>query len=352
MKDILLNSIYRDDLGTALRNNDFTKLKNKSILITGGLGLICSSIVDLLHLYNVNENAKIKIFIADINEPFFNTRYGSYSDIKYVKYNALEPLEFNFDFDYIIHGAGLSSPELFMNKPVETMLSNFNGVLNLLDYSRKHNVKRMLYISSSEVYGNKLNDSSFAEDDFGVSNINSIRASYSESKRASEVLCRSFLSEYNVETIMVRPGHIYGPTASPKDKRVSSAFAFMSADGKPLELKSSGLIKRSYCYSVDCAVAILIVLLKGETGESYNIGNDEVITIRQMASIIANAGNVSLRVVEPSDEELKAFNPMNNSSLKNDKIKKIGYQNLFSAKTGLEHSVKIIKQVYFEDEKF
>ena len=349
MKDILCNSIYKKDLSTALRSNDLTELKNKTILITGGLGLICSSIVDLLHKYNVDDEANIRILVADINEPFFGERFGRYDDIKFIKYNALEPIAFDFDIDYIIHGAGLSSPELFVNKPVETMLSNFNGVLNLLNYSKRHRIKRMLYISSSEVYGNKSNEHSFMEDDFGSSSINTIRASYSESKRASEVLCRSFYAEYNVETIMVRPGHIFGPTASPKDQRVSSAFAFLAASGKSLELKSSGLIKRSYCYSIDCAVAILIVLLKGEAGESYNIGNDEVITIKQMASIIADAGKVPLNVAEPTDEELKAFNPMNNSSLSNDKIKKIGYCSSFSAKTGLEHTVKIIKQIYYND---
>ena len=347
MRNILKNDLYKKDLIIALHNIDLTFLKHKSILITGGLGLICSSIVDLLHEYNVTNNANISILVADINESFYEVRYGLYQDIKYVRYNALESVDFDFAVDYIIHGAGLSSPELFMNKPVETMLSNFEGVLNLLNYSKKYSVKRTLYISSSEVYGNKYNDDSFVEDVFGSSNINTIRASYSESKRASEVLCRSYSSEYGVDTVIVRPGHIYGPTASPRDQRISSAFAFLAAEGKTLEMKSSGLTKRSYCYSVDCAIAILTVLLKGKTGESYNIGHDETTTIRAMAQILANAGGVELKTVPPSEEELKAFNPMSNSSLNNQKIKELGYKDTFSTKVGLEHTVKIIKDLYF-----
>ena len=347
MRNILKNDLYKKDLIIALHNIDLTFLKHKSILITGGLGLICSSIVDLLHEYNVTNNANISILVADINESFYEVRYGLYQDIKYVRYNALESVDFDFAVDYIIHGAGLSSPELFMNKPVETMLSNFEGVLNLLNYSKKYSVKRTLYISSSEVYGNKYNDDSFVEDVFGSSNINTIRASYSESKRASEVLCRSYSSEYGVDTVIVRPGHIYGPTASPRDQRISSAFAFLAAEGKTLEMKSSGLTKRSYCYSVDCAIAILTVLLKGKTGESYNIGHDETTTIRDMAQILANAGGVELKTVPPSEEELKAFNPMSNSSLNNQKIKELGYKDTFSTKVGLEHTVKIIKDLYF-----
>lgn len=346
MKDILKNELYSTDLLKALDNIDLSPLKDKSILITGGLGLICSGIVDLLHKYNEKENANITIYIGDIAEEFFGVRYGEYKDIIYAKYNALEPLSFNFKVDYIIHGAGLSSPELFVNKPVETMLSNFNGVLNLLEYAKNNNTKRMLYISSSEVYGNKTTDDAFIEDVFGTSSINSIRASYSEAKRASEVLCRSYASEYGVETIMVRPGHIYGPTASPRDQRVSSAFAFMAAQGKDLEMKSSGLTIRSYCYSIDCGIALLFALLYGESGESYNIGHNEVTTIKRMAEILAKAGNVNLKIKEPTEEELKAFNPMNNSSLNNEKIKNIGYKDTFTVEEGLTHTVKILKEIY------
>lgn len=347
MKNILKNNVYVTDLKSSLFSVDLSSLKGKSILITGGLGLICSSIVDLLHEFNLTNDANIDIFVADINEPFFKVRYGDCKDIKYAKYNALEPLNFNFKVDYILHGAGLSSPELFMSKPVETMLSNFNGVLNLLEYAKNNGIKRMLYISSSEVYGNKLNEDSFIEDVFGVSNINTIRASYSESKRASEVLCRSYASEYGVDTVMVRPGHIYGPTASPRDQRISSAFAYLAAQGKTLEMKSSGLTKRSYCYSIDCAVAILTVLLKGKTGESYNIGHDEVTSIKEMAEILSNVGGVELKIAKPTEEELKAFNPMKNSSLSCDKIKELGYKDTFSVKEGLEHTVRIIKDIYY-----
>lgn len=341
MGKLLENTVYVSDIKKVLDWLNLSDLKEKTILVTGGLGLICSSVVDILQSSGLN----IRIKVADINEPFFETRYGGFQDIEYVKYNALEPLNFDFKADYIIHGAGLASPELYTTKPVETMLSNYLGVLNLLEYAKKVETKRMLYISSSEVYGNKLSDDPFIEDTFGTSSINNIRASYSEAKRASEVLCRSFSSEYGIETVMVRPGHIFGPTASPRDKRISSDFAYKASRGEKLEMKSSGLQKRSYCYSLDCAAAILIALLNGVSGESYNIGHDEITTIRRMSEILAEAGNVELNVANPTNEELKAFNPMNNSSLNNEKIKKIGYRDTFSVKEGLSHTVQILREI-------
>ena len=316
-----------------------------NILVTGGLGLICSAVVDAFVLYNEKCDAHIRIYIADINESFFEVRYGNYPCVRYVRYDATKPLDFDFDVDYIIHGAGLASPELYVTKPVETMLSNFNGVLNLLEYSKAHGVKRMLYISSSEVYGNKETADAFEENKFGSVNINLIRSSYSEAKRASEVLCKSFSSEYDVDTVIVRPGHIYGPTASPKDKRISSEFAYLAAYGQNLEMKSLGLQKRSYCYCLDCACAILTVMLNGEMGESYNIGHDEVTSIRDMAGMLAIAGCVDLKINEPTEDDLKQFNPMDNSSLNNKKIKALGYRDSFSVQEGLEHTVAVLRDI-------
>ncbi len=345
MKDILENRQYISDIEKIIEKTELTQFKSKSILVTGGLGLICSAIVDILIIYNKKHNADIKLFVADINSKFFTTRYGKYKCVTYIPYDAIKAIEFELKLDYIIHGAGLASPELYVTKPVETMLSNFNGVRNLLEYAQTHDVQRMMYISSSEIYGVKEEADSFEENKFGTININNLRASYSEAKRASEVLCRAYSEEYNVDTVIVRPGHIYGPTASPADKRISSEFAFLSAKGKPLEMKSTGLQKRSYCYSLDCAAAIFTVLISGEKGEAYNIGHSEVTSIREMAGIIARAGNVDLKLNEPTEEELKQFNPMNNSSLNIEKIKAIGYSDCFNVKEGLEHTVRILHDI-------
>lgn len=349
MKDILKSEMYRQDISRVIDMLNMKAFHGCNILITGGLGLICSAVVDVFVIYNEKFDAHIRVYVADINEEFFAVRYGKYSCVQYARYDATKPLEFDFAVDYIIHGAGLASPELYVSKPVETMLSNFNGVLNLLEYSKVHGVKRMLYISSSEVYGNKTTEDAFEEDRFGSININLIRSSYSEAKRASEVLCKSYSSEYGVDTVIVRPGHIYGPTASPRDKRISSEFAYLAAQGKDLEMKSPGLQKRSYCYCIDCACAILTVLLKGQMGESYNIGHDEVTSIREMAGLLAKAGHVQLKVNEPTEAELKQFNPMNNSSLNNGKIKSLGYRDSFSVQDGLEHTVVILSDIFGRD---
>ncbi len=320
-------------------------LKGKRILITGGFGLIGSSIIDLLILANEQLDLGLIIYVAARNRAKYDETYRNNSFVEFVQYEATQPLSFHFPVDYIIHGASPASPEQYTANPVETMLSNISGITNLLLYAQKNRVSRVLYLSSSEVYGKIETAQPFAEGIYGSINIDAIRSSYPISKQAAELLCKSFSSEYGIDTVIVRPGHIFGPTASSADRRVSSDFAYKAAKNIPLVLKSSGMQERSYCYTVDAAAAILFVLLHGKSAEAYNIGTDEVCSIRKMAEIYSQIGNVPLKCKEPTGEELLAFNPMNHSSLNCEKLKSLGFHSSFSVKEGLEHTVTILREL-------
>lgn len=343
--NLLDSSLYRADLARAIGGFSLAPLKDKRILITGGFGLIGSSIVDLLILANEQLDLGLTIYVAARSRTKYEESYRNYHFVEFVQYDATQALSFHFPADYIIHGASPASPDQYTANPVETMLSNIQGISNLLLYAQKEQVVRVLYISSSEVYGKKETAEPFVEGVYGSVDIDAIRSSYPVSKQAAELLCKAFSSEYGVDTVIVRPGHIFGPTASPRDQRVSSDFAYKAAKHLPLVLKSSGMQERSYCYTVDAAAAILFVLLHGKSAESYNIGTDEVCSIRKMAEIYSQIGNVPLEYKEPTKEELLAFNPMNHSSLNCEKLKSLGFRSSFSVKEGLAHTVTILREL-------
>lgn len=341
MMKLLESKLYRNDLSMVINKIDLSAFDGKSIFITGGLGLICSAIVDVLLTYGKTGN----LYIGARNAEQFQARFGGMKKVLFVKYDALSELKLGINPDYIIHGAGLASPELYTSKPVETILSNFDGVHALLEFAKTNHVKRLLYLSSSEVYGKKNTEISFNEDVYGKIDIDNIRSSYAIAKKSSEMLCKAYCSEYGINIVIARPGHIYGPSAKKNDKRISSDFAFKAARGDKLIMKSSGLQKRSYCYSLDCAIQILTILLKGENGQAYNVGHDEVTTIRDMAIMLAKAGNVEWEIKEPNMMEMRRFNPMNNSALNNNRVKSLGYQDTFTVKEGLTHTVEILKEI-------
>jgi nucleoside-diphosphate-sugar epimerase len=129
------------------------------------------------------------------------------------------------------------------------------------------------------------------------------------------------------------------------DNRVSSAWAYSAARGEDIVMKSDGSQLRSYCHCLDCASAMLTVLIKGEDCTAYNISNpDSMISIKQMAQILAKHSGVKLITQLASENEKKSFNPMSNSSLDSTRLESLGWKGCFDADTGLGHTVEILRQ--------
>lgn len=329
---------------------ELNDLAGKSVMVTGCTGLICSAVVDVLICWNETHNEKIKILAAGRNEKKVEARFSPYTDsnwFTFVPYDASSTEnDLTLPCDYIIHGASNASPNKIVKEPVETMLSNVLGMKYLLDYAKGKGTKRVLYISTSEVYGRKEHNNPSKINEYGWIDLLNSRNSYSIGKCAAETMCASYADEYGVESVIIRPGHIYGPTAVESDNRVSSAWAYDVARGKDIVMKSDGSQIRSYCYCLDSASAILTVLLKGENVHAYNISNpDSIINIRGMAEILAKSAGVQLKMELPTEAEKKGFNPMSNSSLDSTELLALGWKGLFDAERGFSHTVEILKEL-------
>jgi len=328
---------------------NYKELFHKTVFITGGTGMICSAAVEILDLLNRKYDADIRIIIAVRSEQEIENRFPGWIEkkaVEYFHYDATSQEPLNFEADYIIHAASNANPALYTKEPVETMLSNIVGLHMLFQNAVKNGVKRVLYFSSSEVYGKIDEVRPFREDDYGFIDILNPRACYPNSKRAAETLCASYAQEYNIDAVIVRPGHIYGPTIAPWDTRASAQFSRSAANGEDIVMKSAGLQLRSYMYTLDCASAILTVLLNGESENAYNISNpDSVINIRCMAEILARSAGVKLKMELPTEAEKKGFNPMSNSSLDSRELLALGWKGLFDAERGFSHTVDILKQM-------
>lgn len=345
------SSIWISDLDetiTALPELD--ELSGKSVMVTGCTGLICSAVVDVLIRWNETHKGTVNILAAGRSEERVAIRFANYTKedwFVFVPYDASSTENtLNLDCDYIIHGASNASPNRIMKEPVETMLSNFLGMKYLLDYAKAKGTKRILYISTSEVYGRKEHDKPSKIDEHGWIDLLNPRSSYSIGKCAAETMCASYYDEYGVESVIIRPGHIYGPTAVESDNRVSSAWAYAVARGEDIVMKSDGSQIRSYCYCLDSAAAILKVLLKGEPIHAYNISNpDSIINIKGMAEIMTKTAGVKLKMELPTEAERKAFNPMSNSSLDSTELLALGWKGLFDADRGFSHTVEVLKEI-------
>lgn len=346
----MLNSnIYQHELRQALMDLPVDKFDEKKILITGATGMLCSCVVDLL--LEMRRSAKIDIQIIATSRNVNKLKARFYeptgSELRFMEYDATLPLAQKFQIDYIIHGASYADPNNFAQYPVETMLSNILGTNNLLTAGLQGGMKRFLYISSGEFYGQPdadMND--FREDYSGYVDYRSPRACYPSGKRGSEVLCQSFIQEYGVDCVIVRPCHLFGPTMTRTDSRAVSEFLRNALNGKDIVLKSTGLLERSHCYVVDAAKAILFVLMEGLCGEAYNIADPRYqITLRSFAEIVAEAGGVSVVYKVPTDFEKRGYSQIKKAVLDSQKLIRLGWKPNQDKTSHIVRTLQILKEI-------
>lgn len=314
-------------------------LRNKSILITGASGLICSAFIDLLMRYNI-QGVTIKIYAVSRNEEYARKRFEPYWEnplFTFICHDVIEPLSLDITLDYIIHGASNASPKRYATDPVGTMKSNLWGVANLLELAKEKKA-RLLYISSGEVYG-EGDCTDFTEIYSGYVNCLSPRACYPSSKRASETLCVSYKEQYGVDVVMARPCHIYGSDID-RDDRAFAQFLRRVRGGEDVVMKSEGRQVRSYCHVEDCASALLYILLRGLNGNAYNIANrDSVVSIKELAEMIARLGGVHVVLDIPSNQEAKGYSVIQRAVLDPSKLEHLGWRPRISLEEALKHYI-------------
>ena len=327
---------YRQDLDKVVQQLNVPQEGN--ILITGATGLIGSCLVDLLmrhsfcHIYAMGRNSqRAEQRFAD---------YWQQPRFHFIRHDICQSLECTENFHYIIHAASNASPNFFQQSPVEVVKSNLDGLCHLVEYGLRHQMKRMVYISSGEVYG-EGDGSVFTEESSGHIDILSPRACYPSSKRAAETLCAAYIQEYGADIVIARPCHTYGPYFTESDNRVYAQFIRNILNDEDIVMKSRGEQFRSWLYVVDCAVAMLLLLTKGNSGEAYNVANEESnITIRQLAEEIAKIGNK--KVVFDLAENGNTT-PITKAVFSTEKLNQLGWKPLFSIEEGLAHTIQSMR---------
>lgn len=317
---------YREDVKEcAMSALPWERMAGCNVLVTGATGLLGSCLVEVLmqcscqdlHVYAAgrNEERARHLFRDCVDSPRFHL----------LKYDVTQPLESEVSFHYVIHAASNAGPSFFAKNPVEVMKANLIGTANLLDYGIAHDLRRFLYVSTGEIYG-EGDGNPFVEDYSGYVNTMSARSCYPSSKRAAETLCAAYVAEYGMDIVVARPSHTYGPHFTESDNRVYAQFIRNVLNGEDIVMKSDGAQYRSWCYVVDCVKGLLYVLLKGKTGEAYNVADTySNISIRQLAEMVAEIGGSKVVLDLPSDTERKGYNPVTKSVFSTKKLESLGW---------------------------
>lgn len=281
---------------------EFQSLAGKTILVTGTNGFLPSYFVDTVCGLNetILAESPAKIIAVTRRAPEKNDRLVHHignPNVIFSNQDVSKDFKIPVGVDYIIHGASKASPGEYMNDPIGTIDANINGIRILLDYARENKVKGLLFISSGEIYGNP--DPKFVpikETYLGNADAMGPRSSYQESKRFAETLCYNFWKIYGVPVKIARCFHTYGPKMLLSDGRVIPDFMRKCFAGENLTVVKDSGILRTFAYVSDTIEAFWRILLMGRSGEAYNVGSSEEISIEDLGKLFVKMFNGKIKI--------------------------------------------------------
>jgi dTDP-glucose 4,6-dehydratase/UDP-glucuronate decarboxylase len=321
------------------------------IAITGAGGFLGSQFIHFFLTLNEFLEEKCTVFAYDNfirGKPDWLDDLKSREDLIFREADVTENQDFD-NCDYIIHAASIASPVFYRMHPLETMDVNVNGTRRILEYSRKNPLKGILFLSSSEIYGNPPVEFIPTPETFGgqVSCIGP-RACYDESKRYGETLCVNYHREFGTPVKIVRPFNIYGVGLKPDDGRViSDFFSDLIHTGK-VKLFSDGKATRTFCYISDAMDGFIRALMLGKHGEAYNIGNDTPeISMTDLAHKIIElaGGNGRIEYAVSKDPEYLTDNPQRRRPLLDKARTQLNYHPQTSLEDGLALTYAYYKSI-------
>ena len=325
------NKIWQEDIDQIAKSNIIDEFKNSSFLITGATGLVGSELVFSLLCANRIKNLNNKIYALVRNEAKAKALFKNVLDnpnFNLVIQDVIEPINCCEKIDYVFHCASITSSIDMVKKPVDTIITTFNGTKNVLDFALKSNSK-VLYLSSLEAYGIINSEAEIKEDDLGYIDLANPRSSYPESKRIAENLCASYSSQYGLDIKIARLTQTFGAGISRDDNRVFAQFAKSAINREDIVLHTKGETIRNYCYITDAVIALFVILKKGFG--VYNVANKSTaISIKNMAQLIANQNDVFLKY--EIDDINRGYNPTICMKLDTKKLENLGW----SAEVGIE----------------
>jgi dTDP-glucose 4,6-dehydratase len=259
----------------------------KKIIITGGSGFIGSNLVSYF--------LKKKYFVINIDKlSYSGNNYSSYdlskknyifikSDIN--KKNVIIKTLKKYNPSIVFNLAAETHVDRSIDNPEPFIKSNINGVFNLLESIRFYNKNfkkkvKLVHVSTDEVYGDILNTSKRADENYPYKP----SSPYAASKASADHLVKSYVRTYNFPAIISNCSNNYGPKQFPE--KLIPKLIFNILNNKPLPIYGKGLNSREWIYVEDHCRALEILSLKGKIGESYNIGSDINLTNIDLTKLI------------------------------------------------------------------
>jgi nucleoside-diphosphate-sugar epimerase len=273
-----------DDISTVLVTH-VAILKGLRILLTGGTGFLGKWLLHTFIQLRKSLDLSSTMTVLSRDPSRFLDSCPEFVDQPGLDFIAGDVRSFTLPagrtFDFVIHGATAASAKLDQDDPEEMYSVITEGTRNLLEFARRSEARRLLYISSGAVYGMQPPTLSHVPETYeGVPT-----TAYGRGKKASEQLCLD-ASTGRFECVIARPFAFVGPYLPLDTHFAIGNFIRDCLENRPIVIRGDGTPLRSYLYAADLAEWLWTLLLRGEHGRAYNVGSEDAISIRELARLV------------------------------------------------------------------
>lgn len=334
------SNVVEEDLRFLSEHADipWEKLHKKTILITGGTGLIGKNLIQTLLYINELKKADLRViaYVRDEKKArsVFKMAIDANLPLMIIEGTIEENVKIKESVDYVIHGASPTASSFFLEHPVETIHTIMNGTEYLLRLAKEKKSKGFVFLSSMEAYGSPKQEKLLKETDESYINTMNPRNCYPEAKRMAEMLCTAYVAEYGVRACCIRLAQTFGAGVDSTDKRAFAEFARCAMRGEDIVLKTDGQSKHPYLYTADAVSAIFTALLKGEPGKVYNASNPStygsIVTLAETAVKVAGRDMESKVIIACDKEAMKKYPDYNVLNMDCSELEKLGWKAVHS----------------------
>lgn len=305
----------------------------KKVLVTGGAGFIGSHIVD--ELLNLGYEVFIVDDLSTGNIDFIN------KNAKFYQKSILDDLGEIFSLekpDFVVHCAAQVMLRKSIESPMEDAKINIFGTLNLLEFCKKFNVKKIIYCSTG---GARVGEPRYLPVD-EKHPINPI-SPYGISKHTAEHYVEFYGKLYNLDYLIFCFGNVYGPRDNPSSKRVTSIFIYNIINGKQPVIFGDGNQTRDFIYVRDLAKFITRSIEKNPQSKLFHLANEKQISVNQIFNILKDILNYNQDPIYQSAINGEVRDIFLDTALVK---KELGWNPEYSIEKGLKETVE-----WFKDNK-
>ena len=268
--------------------SDLKLVVNSNLLITGASGFVGKwlTLSWLSARQELNGNGRLIVVARNVDGlRQLCSIYGATNEVIYIE-SDIRDLEIPTEFtpEYVIHAATPASESLNNQQPEEMMSIIIEGQRNILDKSIGSGVEKFLFLSSGAVYGKQPIGVQFiAEDFFGGPLPTDVRSAYHEGKRVAELMGNIQAANNKISFVSGRLFAFLAPYLPLNSHFAAGNFLLDGMKGRDISVRSDGQSIRSYQYGSDLCVFLWALLVRGRSGEAYNVGSDVEVSISNLA---------------------------------------------------------------------